>query len=155
MGIKINKNSGITMVTLLITVILLAILASVTVTVSRDSLAQSRKYNFTSELEIIQQKMLIINKEIQLGSTTYSDIGTKYNDLDTDKKQKVEQILNQNGITECSKYIYMSQEDLLKLGLKNIKQNVIISNENSIVYSYDGVKINGNMYYSIEEINNM
>lgn len=153
MNYNIKSNSGITMVVLIITIILLIILTSVTATVSKDSLIQSKKYGFLSELEIIQKKVSVINKEIQLGSTAYNDIGTKYDDLDTNKKEKVKEILKQNGITDCYKYIYMSKEDLLKIGLKNIEQNVIMSNENSIVYSYDGIRLKGNTYFSIEELN--
>lgn len=155
MGINTNKNNGITLIVLVITILILGILTSVTVTVTKENFDQTKKYNFSYELEIIQQKMLIINKEIQLGSDAYNNIGIKYDNLDDVKKQKVGQILDQNGITDYSKYIYMSQEDLLKIGLKNIKQNVIISNENSIVYSYDGINIDGKIYYSIEEINKL
>ena len=36
-----------------------------------------------------------------------------------------------------------------------MEQNVIISYGNSEVYSYDGIKIDGEMYYSIEELNNI
>lgn len=150
---KFREKNGVTMVALIITVVLLAILASVTVSVSKDSLIETKKYNFVSELEIIQQKILVINKEIELGSTTYDEIGTKYDDLEDTKKQMVREILGKNGITNYSKYIYMSVEDLSKIGLKNSKQDVIISRENSIVYSYDGVNLNGTMCYSIEEAN--
>ena len=150
---KFYKNSGITMVALVITIVLMAMLASVTVTVSRDSLIETKKYNFVSELEIIQQKILVVNKEIELGSNTYENIGTKYDDLDDTKKQRVREILGQNGISNYSKYIYMSKEDLEEIGLKNNSQDVIISRENSIVYSYNGIEIKGNMCYSIEDTN--
>ena len=49
----------------------------------------------------------------------------------------------------------MTRGDLSKLGLKNIEQDVIISYDNSIVYSYDGIRLNGGMYYSIKEISNI
>lgn len=153
MSIKINKNNGITLMALIITVIVLSILASVTVVVSKNNILESKKYAFTSELQLIQQKMSIINKEIQLGSDAYKNIGTKYDNLDETTKLEVQKILMQNGIDDYSSYTYMSKEDLLKIGLKNIEQNVIISNKNSIVYSYEGIKLNGKLYYSIEEIN--
>ena len=151
----LKYEKGITLSTLIITVIVLTILASVTVTVTMTGLDESKKYNFISQLELVEQKMLIINKEIELGTTVYDNIGIPYNNLDTTLKEKVANILNKNGITEYSKYTYLSISDLEKIGLKNIEQNVIISYGNSEVYSCDGIKIDGTMYYSIEELNNI
>lgn len=151
----LKYEKGITLSILIITVIVLTILASVTVTVTMTGLDESKKYNFISQLELVEQKMLIINKEIELGTTVYDNIGIPYNNLDTALKEKVANILNKNGITEYSKYTYLSISDLEKIGLKNMEQNVIISYGNSEVYSCDGIKIDGTMYYSIEELNNI
>lgn len=151
----LKYEKGITLSILIITVIVLTILASVTVTVTMTGLDESKKYNFISQLELVEQKMLIINKEIELGTTVYDNIGIPYNNLDTTLKEKVANILNKNGITEYSKYTYLSISDLEKIGLKNMEQNVIISYGNSEVYSCDGIKIDGTMYYSIEELNNI
>ena len=152
---KLKYEKGITLSILVITVIVLAILASVTVTVSMSGLDETKKYNFVSQLELVQQKMLVINKEIELGTTAYDDIGISYNNLNSTVKEEVRKILNQNGITDYSKYTYMSKSDLEKIGLKNMEQDVIISYGNSEVYSCDGIKIDGTMYYSIEELNNI
>ena len=152
---KLQSNKGITLSILVITVIVLGILASVAVTVSMSGIDESKKYNFISQLELVEQKMLIINKEIELGTTAYDNVGTPYNNLDITLKEKVANILNQNGITDYSKYTYLSISDLEKIGLKNMEQNVIISYGNSEVYSCDGIKIGGNMYYSIDEVINI
>jgi len=151
----LKSNKGITLSILVITVVVLCILAGVTIDISRESLITTKKYDFVSEIDLVQQKMLVINKEIDLGTTSYNNIGTKYNDLDTVTKQNVQKILNQNGISDYSKYVYMSIADLSKIGLKNMEQNVIISYGSSIVYSYEGITINGNTYYSIEELNSI
>ena len=157
MKIKVNLKSlkGVTLTILIITVIVLSILASVTVTVSMSGLDETKKYNFVSELELVQQKMLVINKEIELGTTAYENIGISYDNLNETLKEEVRKILNQNGITDYSKYTYMSKSDLEKIGLKNMEQDVIISYGNLDVYSYNGIKIDGKMYYSIEELNNI
>ena len=157
MKIKGNLKSGkgVTLTILIITVIVLSILASVTVTVSMSGLDETKKYNFVSELELVQQKMLVINKEIELGTTAYENIGISYDNLNETLKEEVRKILNQNGITDYSKYTYMSKSDLEKIGLKNMEQDVIISYGNLDVYSYNGIKIDGKMYYSIEELNNI
>ena len=157
MKIKENLKSenGVTLTILIITVIVLSILASVTVTVSMSGLDETKKYNFVSELELVQQKMLVIHKEIELGKTAYENIGISYDNLNETLKEDVRKILNQNGITDYSKYTYMSKSDLEKIGLKNMEQDVIISYGNSEVYSYNGIEIDGKMYYSIEELNNI
>ena len=152
---KLKSGKGVTLTILIITVVVLAILASVTVTVSMSGLDETKRYNFVSELELVQQKMLVINKEIELGTTAYDDIGISYNNLNSTVKEEVRKILNQNGITDYSKYTYMSKSDLEKIGLKNMEQDVIISYGNLDVYSYNGIKIDGKMYYSIEELNNI
>lgn len=146
------RKDGVTLSILIITIVVLTILAGVTINISRDSLIETKKYNFISELELVQEKMLVVNKEISLGSSVYNNIGIKYDDLDSSMQQKVQEILTQNGVTDYSKYTYMSKEDLSKIGLKNIEQDVIISYGKSIVYSYEGLEINDNMYYSIYEL---
>lgn len=155
MKINVKIEKGITLMILIITVIVLLILAGVSISVSRSSLSETKKYNFASELELIEQKMRVINKEIDLGSTAYENIGTKYDDLDNEKKVQVESILLQNNIEDYSNYRYMSKEDLLKIGLKNIEQNVIIGYGKSEVYSYNGIKINNNMCYSLYDISKL
>lgn len=152
-----NKN-GITMVVLVITLVVLVILSASVVTITKNNITDSKMYSFINELEIIEKKMTIINKEIALGSTVYESIGTKYEDIAevyNDKvRERVEKILSKNGIEDFENYRYLSAADgdLLKLGLKNIKQDVIISYDNSIVCSFDGLTIDGKTYYSINEV---
>ena len=152
-----NKN-GITMLILVITIVVLAILAGSVVTITKNNITDSKIYSFVNELEIIERKMTVINKEIALGSTAYDSIGTKYDDIadvyNEKVKERVENVLSKNGIEDFTNYRYLSAEngDLLKLGLKNINQDVIISYDNSIVCSYDGLIIDGKTYYSISEV---
>lgn len=150
----LRSKNGISLVILVITLVILAILTIAGVTITKQSLNDSKVYSFITELEVIEKKMSVVNKEISLGSDAYEDIGTKYEDLDSAKQQKIQKILYQSGISDYSKYIYLSAEngDLLKLGLKNIDQDVIISYDNSVVYSYDGLYLNGRIYFSIEEV---
>jgi len=154
----IRNKSGITMVFLVITLVILVILATSVVTIMKQNINDTKIYSFITELEIIERKMNVINKEIALGSTAYESIGTKYEDIETvydeEVREKIEGILSQNGITDYSNYRYLCAKDgdLLKLGLKNIEQDVIISYDNSIVYSYDGLLLDGKVYYSIEEV---
>lgn len=154
----LRSQSGITLVILVITMVVLAILSVSIVTIVKNNINNSKIHSFVTELEIIEKKMYVINKEISLGSTAYEDIGTKYDDIedvyDEDVLAQVETVLEQSGVVDYSNYRYLSEKngDLLKLGLKNIAQDVIISYDNSVVYSYDGILIDGKLYYTIEEV---
>ena len=72
--------------------------------------------------------------------------------LTTEQQTRIQKILNQNGVSDYSNYRYMSIDDLSKIGLKNMQQDVIISYGNSEVYSYEGLKYDGGFYYSIDEV---
>jgi len=150
----VMKEKGITLVILVITIVVLAILATTVVTLTKNTLDDTKIYSFVTELEVIEKKMYVINKEIALGSTAYEDVGTKYDDLDSATQEKIQVILNENSVSDYSNYRYLEAEkgDLLKLGLKNINQDVIISYDNSVVYSYNGLFLDGEIYHTIEQV---
>ena len=70
-----KDSKGITLTSLIITVIILIILTGVTTFFGTEVIDYTEENKFVTELKIIQEKVNIINEEISLGSTTYNNVG--------------------------------------------------------------------------------
>lgn len=148
----LKREKGITIMMLTIVLIIMAILAMTIASITSNNLKESKSYAFLTELDAIERKLQLIKKEINLGVTAYDNIGTKYAALDESKKSKVQHILDICGISDYNDFCYLSKADLEKIGIVNVGQEVIVSFEDAIVFSYTGLKINGDVIYSADEI---
>lgn len=176
-----KENKGITMVTLIITIILLVILAGI-------SIGTGNKIIKSSELENVITNMLLIKaKGKEYVENANFKLGTNFNNS-TDKEKRIEAakeelkgekitdaaIFEQNiGITneditkENDDYIYyykLDEDDLTDMGLSNVKSDekngwyIIkydIINVEVEVYNTYGFERNGTKYFSLTELQNL
>lgn len=176
MIIKMEKNNGITIVSLIITIIILLILAGI-------SIGTGNKVIKSSELENVKTNMLLIkakgkeyveNANFKLG-TNFENSADKERIKTAKAELKGEEIMdastiNQNmGITQemiSRDYIYyykLSKDDLTTMGLSNVKSdenNVYIIRYNLKdveveVYNTLGFERDGKKYYSLNELQNL
>lgn len=184
MIIKMEKNNGITIVSLIITIIILLILAGI-------SIGTGNKVIKSSELENVKTNMLLIKaKGKEYVENANFKLGTNFDNL-TDPKDKQKRItaakkelkgeeitdpniFNQNmGITQetiandNANYIYyykLRENDLNDMGLSNVKLDerngyyVIkynIKNVEVEVYNTQGFERDGKIYYSLSELQNL
>lgn len=172
-----REDRGITLTTLVITIIVLLIIAGI-------SAGTGNKVIKSSELENVKTNMLLIkakgkeyveNANFKLG-TNFENSPDKENRITTAKAElKGEEItdastINQNmGITQemiSRDYIYyykLSKDDLTTMGLSNVKSdenNVYIIRYNLKdveveVYNTLGFERDGKKYYSLNELQNL
>ena len=176
-----KEDRGITITTLVITIIVLLIIVGI-------SAGTSNKVIKSSELENVKTNMLLIKaKGKQYVENANFKLGTNFNNS-TDKNKRIESakeelkgekitdaaIFEQNiGITneditkENDDYIYyykLDEDDLTDMGLSNVKSDeksgwyIIkydIKNVEVEVYNTYGFERDGNKYFSLTELQNI
>lgn len=178
-----KENKGITMVTLIITIIVLLIIAGI-------SIGTGNKVIKSSELENVKTNMLLIKaKGKEYVENANFKLGTNLDKLtDEDKNNRItaakaelkegeeitdEDILKNIGITQediakdKANYIYyykLEKSDLTDMGLSNVKSGekngwyIIkydITNVEVEVYNTQGFERDGKNYYSLNELQNL
>lgn len=176
-----KENKGITMVTLIITIIVLLIIAGI-------SIGTGNKVIKSSELENVKTNMLLIKaKGKEYVENANFKLGTNLDNLtdeDEDKNNRItaakaelkegkeitdENILKNIGITQenIKDYIYyykLDKSDLTDMGLSNVKSDekngwyIIkydIKNVEVEVYNTQGFERDGKNYYSLNELQNL
>lgn len=144
---KLTKdNKGITLITLIITIILMSILVSVATYSGINTYKSMQVTKFVAQMQLIQAKVddLVESNETEgLGEDT------------TEAQKNVLDLAYKNGEVKDynddykSKYRYISTENLkTQLDIDDIEDEVLINFETREVVSLNGVEYNGNTYYT-------
>lgn len=146
-----KKENGITLISLVITVLVMLILAGIATTAGLDSIRNTKKTSMITQLEMIQEKVDTIYEKNKLNKEN----GTYYNSLGQDVSKVSESKLTQLlGDIPKDGYRYFKVEDLEQLDLDNITQEVIINFDTRDVVSLTGILVNENTYYRLKDIPN-
>lgn len=152
-----TKQKGVTLITLVITIILLLILSSIGITSGISTINYTKFSAFKNELHILQTKLNELNQNAEneinskpqltdnqksiLNETVISDI--IYKDVSNEEKEKI-----QKGFKYCdAKYIQNI------LGIESVKRDYLINTEYRYVICYEGIEYKGLKYYMIDQIN--
>lgn len=145
------NQKGITLVSLIITIIVLLIIAGITTTAGIESIQTAKRTSMITELEIIQEKVNTIyeKRATNIEDKQYYDaLGQDILVVEPSKLTKALQETSQEG------YRYFSKEDLKKLDLDNITQDVIINFDTRDVVSIEGIIVDKQRYYRLADIPN-
>lgn len=134
---------------LVITIIVMIILASVTTVAGLESIKIAKKTTFITELEMVQSKVNTIYEKRKLNTSDVTYYDSLGQDISVVDQEKLITILKDVSIEE---FRYFSREDLKKLELENIEQDVLIDYDTRAVYSYQGINIDGITYYRLQDI---
>lgn len=163
---KISNEKGITLVSLAITIAVLAIILGVSLNIGTESLDSTRLKAFYMELETVQKRI----DDIETTNETFIDsnnkvINIKENEefkLTSEEKSILQNIISQSqidleqiypGLT-VDEFRYFTRYELdTILDLTEIEQNVFIHFESRTVISQRGKNIGGKTYYILR--NNM
>ena len=141
----INKESGITLRTLVILIIVLLILAGVSITVGTNMINVTKNNALTSELQMVQHAVLerytqykVINDKnlLEGNSITY---------------QEVQNIANEIGVTlkDTDNYYELNPEDLKEIGIMKSEDTYIVNYETGEVINKTKLKtISGDALYT-------
>ena len=144
-------QKGITLISLVIIIVVLALITGITISASTDSIKSAKRTAFITELEMIQEKVNTIYEKRKLNEEDIEYYNSLGQDVSKVEASKLLQILK--GQSSMG-YLYFSKEDLKKLDLDNISQDVIINFSTRDVVSIIGIEIDGNTYYKLLDIPN-
>lgn len=144
---------GITMISLVTTILLLLLLSSVTMNIGIETYNQTKIRNFVSKMKVIQSKVDIIAEKND--ETMYEKFTTlsSIKEQNKDEYEIFEELVISNEENWEEHYYYFTPKELEEqLGLKDQDLTVIINFENREVISKNGVKKDGIKYHSQYEL---
>lgn len=143
-----NHKSGITLVSLVITIIVMAIITGIAISAGISTMRDAKITSFMTELEMVQEKVNTIYEKRKLNKEDMNYYASLGQDISTIDSSKLENALN--GVSEKG-YRYFSEKDLEKLDLDNISQEVIINFETRDVASVNGLFVEDKMCYRLTD----
>jgi len=160
---KLKENKGITLISLIISIIVLIILASVATYSGIHVINSSKLTAFTAEMKIMQSQVnSLYNKWKNEGVvTTIGQDGTKNNyagadilNLGYDLDSQADEVFkaNASGITDKTGYRLFNNDLIKGLGIEGVEQSFFINIQKRSVVSYKGLKYEGQMYYTLEQL---
>lgn len=111
------NNKGITMATLVITIVVMLILAGVTITGSYSLIKKAQLENLKTNMLLIQAKTKTALEEYNFSKDESKLIGVQIQEIDTDKVSK----LQKAGENYSSDWYCLNQEELNNMNLSDVK----------------------------------
>ena len=142
-----KNNSGITLVSLAITIIVLSILASIGIYSGIQTVRSSKLTKFTTEMKIMQLK---VNEWYE----HYPETQETGKDLSTAPQDKLNQAVSGSGlnITTENGYRYYDTDTIKALQIDGVDGEFFISITNRSVVSVEGFQYEGQTYYTLEQL---
>lgn len=143
-----KNTKGITLISLVITIVVLVILASIATYSGIDVVRSSKLTAFSTELKIMQTQVNALYEEkdkTDIGDAIEGNIKTQADKVFT---------AGESGITSQEGYKYWSQEQIKKLGIEGVEQDFFVNLEKRSIVSYQGFEYKGKTYYTLEQIPN-
>ena len=146
-----RKNNGITLISLVITVTVLIILASIATYSGVNVIRQSKLNRFITEMKIMQTEVNSLYDKYSNGTEE-----EKANILNSGKALDSEAsnvfTTNASGITDSSGYKYYDKTTIETLGIENVEEEFYVNVEKRSVISRLGIEYEGEKYYTLEQV---
>lgn len=147
-----KNQKGITIVSLVITVILLIIITSVAVNIGTSVIKQANLQTINTNMMLIQAKTKTVSEQAKFNKDTSNYKGTLISDISDN--QKILKLVDNGVIDDTSKYYLLSSTDLQDLGLQkiDIEDGYVVNYETEEVIYVKGFESNGTTYYKLSEL---
>ncbi len=160
-----KKETGITMVALVITIILMSILILATVNYGANSLETIKFQNFRYELEQVQGKVDTIYEKIKLGEENYLTLGSNVTEnIEAENTLQITTGVNYSNILEsqmdnyyykggATYYRYLTQYEVQNIfDISSEPGDMIINFKTREVISVKGFTFDDRTYYSLSDM---
>ena len=148
----LKENSGVTLITLTVTIIILLILASIATYSGISSIASSEFTKFQNELEIMQAQVNLLNEkykeQIEQGQEII-EVGKTISDADS---TRVMTAFIGAGESDQNGQRYFDESSIKDLGVDGIENEYLINIERRKVIALDGFRYEKVKYYTIDQI---
>ena len=151
MKINLNERKGITLVSLVITIVVLLILASIGTSAGIDVIKQAKLNTFTTELEVLQTKVNELYDEYSSGNEDVLEYGQELSQSGGQADKVL--ISSVSGITDNkADYRYYDKTTIDALKLEGIDSEFFVNVKTRSVVSYNGMEYEGVTYYTLEQL---
>lgn len=164
----IDKERGITLLTLVISIVVIFIIGGIAIVTGSNTIKGAQFMKFQAELTMVQSKVNEISAEYQregkeLGcvvtdSRQALEMELKQEALE--KSEEVKEVLSEKAtargttVEELKKGLHLCTKEYLKeaLGLEGLERNYMINVEETIIISLEKFEFEGKNYYMLEQI---
>ena len=146
---KLKSKKGITLVSLVVTIAVLIILASIATYSGVNVIKQSKLNKFTAEMKIMQTEVNNLYDRYSSGEVSVLEIGKE---LDSEANNVFTG--SGSGITDSSGYRYYDRETIEGLGIEGVEEEFYVNVEKRSVISRLGFEYEGEKYYTLEQLPN-
>lgn len=150
----INNKRGVTLVTLVITIIVLLIIASISIYVGTDIIKKANLQNINTNMMLIQAKTKTIYEQEKFNHRANYK-GTKITEVTGNSA--VDELMSKNILEEPDKFYLLNQNDLNEMGLEkiNIDKGYAVNYETEEIIYIKGFEANNSTYYKLSEMKNL
>lgn len=151
-----NKSQkGITIVSLIITIIILLIIGGVTVYIGTSVIKQATLQTVNTNMMLIQAKTKTIAEQAKFNGNQDNYKGTVLSEVSGNKK--IDKLLQTGIIEDTSKYYLLSKDDLVSMGLEKIEieDGYIVNYETEEVIYVKGYENEGVTYHKLNDMKNV
>lgn len=148
---KKANEKGITMVTLVITIIVLIIITAIGVNTGTEIIKRADLQNINTNMMLIQAKVKTISEQAKFNKDTSNYKGTKISEISGNEQ------IDKLQITDKENCYLLSQTDLDSMGLEKITIDdgyIVNYNTNEIMY-VKGFETEDTTYYNLTDMKNL
>ena len=149
---QMRNKKGVTLISLVVTIIVLLILASIATYSGIQIIESSKITTFTAEMKIMQTHVNSIYDQWKKGEVNKDELGKDLEYNSEVKEQASKVLTTELGLKDTTGYRYYDQETIKNLGIEGVKQEFFINIETRDVVSYKGLKYKGDMYYTLIQL---
>ena len=144
---KFKTESGITLVALIITIIILMLITSVTVYTGTNVIKQVTLQNVNTDMMLIKAKVKTMEEQAKFNKDNSNYKGTPL--IDVHDNKKIDKLVDEEIVEDITKYYLLSKEDLNSMGLEkiDIADGYLVNYESEEIIYVRGLKKDDNMYY--------
>ncbi len=141
-----KETKGITLITVIMTVLLLTILAGLVITNSVNTYQDAKVIKFETYMNMIQKKVdLMLDEDVD-----YRTLGAE---LTEDQTAKIQEIISEGNIATknitAARLRYFSGNDIYSVfGISEVSDDIVINFTNRDIISLNGIEKDGVTYYT-------
>ena len=149
---KNAKDNGITLVSLVVTIVILLIISTIAYETGKGTLESAKLSAYRAEMTIMQEEVDKLEQQYRQGKINQAQLAMLGED--PTGIEGAEEAFNSANVDAGDKsgYRYFTAEDLKDLGIENIENDYLINIEKRSVISLDGVKYHGETYYTLADV---
>ena len=150
-----RSQKGITIVSLVITIIILLIIGGATVYIGTSVIKQATLQTVNTNMMLIQAKTKTIAEQAKFNNNQDNYKGTVLSEVSGNKK--IDELLEVGVIDDASKFYLLSKDDLVSMGLEkiDIEDGYIVNYETEEVIYVRGYENDGITYHKLTDMKNV